>query len=117
MTMNSMTTSTMRAARFERASRQLTVQDVPVPQPGPDEVLVRVEAAGICGSDVHMIKGEFPPPLEQVTPGHEVAGTIERVGAEVPLWQAGQRVILSGGKDAHMVMGQAYDGGWAEYVL
>lgn len=115
--MNSTTTSTMRAARFERASCQLTVQDVPIPQPGPDEVLIRVEAAGICGSDVHMIKGEFPLPLEQVTPGHEAAGTIERVGAEVPLWQAGQRVTLSAGKSSHMIMGQAYDGGWAEYVV
>lgn len=115
--MNSTTTSTMRAARFERASCQLTVQDVPIPQPGPDEVLIRVEAAGICGSDVHMIKGEFPPPLEQVTPGHEAAGTIERVGAEVPLWQAGQRVTLSAGKSFCMIMGQAYDGGWAEYVV
>ena len=55
------TKNTMRAARFDRTSRQLTVQDVPIPQPGPGEVLVRVEAAGICGSDVHMIKGEFPP--------------------------------------------------------
>lgn len=115
--MNSTTTSTMRAARFERASCQLTVQDVPIPQPGPDEVLIRVEAAGICGSDVHMIKGEFPPPLEQVTPGHEAAGTIERVGAEVPLWQAGQRITLSAGKSSCMIMGQAYDGGWAEYVV
>ncbi|MEI7996458.1 MAG: zinc-binding dehydrogenase [Methylococcaceae bacterium] len=112
-----MTKKTMRAARFDRTSRQLTVQDVPIPQPGPGEVLVRVEAAGICGSDVHMIKGEFPPPLEQVTPGHEAAGTIGRVGAEVPLWQVGQRVALMAGKSSCMVMGQAYDGGWAEYVV
>lgn len=115
--MNTTTKNTMRAARFDRASLQLTVQDVPVPQPGPDEVLVRVEAAGICGSDVHMIKGEFLPPLEQVTPGHEVAGTIAQVGAGVPLWQAGQRVALIAGKNSCMVMGQAYDGGWAEYVV
>lgn len=84
-----MTKTTMRAARFDRASRQLTVQDVPIPQPGPGEVLVRVEACGICLSDVHMIAGTFPPPsLEQVTPGHEAAGTIEQVGPSVPLWRA-----------------------------
>jgi threonine dehydrogenase-like Zn-dependent dehydrogenase len=47
-----MNTATMRAARFDRASRQLTVQDVAVPEPGPGEVLVRVEACGICLSDV-----------------------------------------------------------------
>ncbi|QXX73837.1 zinc-binding dehydrogenase [Methylovirgula sp. HY1] len=111
-----MTKATMRAARFDRASLQLTVQDVPVPQPGPGEVLVRIEAAGICGSDVHMIKGEFSSPLEQVTPGHEAAGVIAQVGAAVPVWQAGQRVTLAAGKSSCMVMGQAYDGGWAEYV-
>jgi threonine dehydrogenase-like Zn-dependent dehydrogenase len=124
----------MRAARFERASRKLTVQDVPVPQPGPGEVLVRVEAAGICLSDVHMIEGSFPPPsLEQVTPGHEAAGTIDSVGPAVPLWQAGHRVVLLAGRNCGacrhcisgngsdcpnpVVMGQGYDGGWAEYVV
>lgn len=111
--------NTMRAARFNRTSGQLTVQDVPIPQPGPDEALVRVEATGICGSDVHVIKGEFPSPLELVTPGHEAAGTIEQVGPEVPFWQGQEcrRVTLIAGKSSCMVMGQAYDGGWAEYVV
>src|SRR5512139_3704148 len=128
-----MTKTTMRAARFDRASRQLIVQDVPVPEPGPGEVLVRVEAAGICASDLHMIDGTMPDfPLEHVTPGHEVAGTIERVGPAVPFWQPGQRVVLMGGRNCGvcrhciggsgvclnpLVMGQNYDGGWAEYVL
>ena len=52
-----MTNATMRAARFDRASRRLTVEDVPVPEPGPGEVLVRVGAAGICASDLHMRTG------------------------------------------------------------
>ncbi len=123
---------TMRAARFARASRQLTVQDVPVPQPGPGEALVRVEAAGICASDLHMIDGTMPDfPLENITPGHEVAGTIEQVGPAVPFWQPGQRVVLVAGKNCGicrhcigggvclnpLVMGEHYDGGWAEYVL
>jgi 2-desacetyl-2-hydroxyethyl bacteriochlorophyllide A dehydrogenase len=129
-----MTKATMRAARFDRTSRQLTVQDVSIPQPGPGEVLVRVEACGICLSDVHMIDGTFPPPsLEQVTPGHEAAGTIDQVGPSVPLWQAGQRVVLLAGRNCGVcrhcisgnftdclnpvVMGQGYDGGWAEYVV
>ncbi len=129
-----MTKDTMRAARFDRASRRLTVQDVPVPQPGPGEVLIRVGASGICLSDVHMIEGTFPPPsLEQVTPGHEAAGTIERVGPAVPVWHAGQRVVLLAGRNCGVcrhcisgnpieclnpvVMGQGYDGGWAEYVV
>ncbi|MBP1686285.1 MAG: alcohol dehydrogenase [Deltaproteobacteria bacterium] len=130
-----MTEATMRAARFNRASRELILKDVPVPQPGAGEVLVRVEACGICLSDVHMIDGTFPPPpLAEVTPGHEAAGTIERVGPAVPFWQPGQRVVILAGKACgvcrHCVtggdvtqclnpqtMGQGYDGAWAEYVV
>ncbi len=129
-----MTKATMRAARFDRAGRQLTVQDVPVPEPGPGEVLVRVGAAGICASDLHMIDGIMPDfPLEQVTPGHEGAGTIERVGPAVPLWRPGQRVVLLAGRNCGicrhcvsggtkaclnpLVMGQNYNGSWAEYVV
>ena len=129
-----MTKTTMRAACFDRASRQLTVQDVPVPEPGPGEVLVRVGAAGICASDLHMIDGILPDfPLEQVTPGHEGAGMIERVGAAVPLWRPGQRVVLLAGRNCGicrpcvsggmkaclnpLVMGQNYNGSWAEYVV
>jgi len=81
-----------------------------------------------------MIDGILPDfPLEQVTPGHEVAGVIARVGPAVPFWQPGQRVALLAGRNCGvcrhcsgggsgaclnpMVMGQNYDGGWAEYVL
>lgn len=126
--------NTMRAARFDRASRRLTVQDIPVPAPGAGEVLVRIEACGICLSDVHMIEGTFPPPpLPQVTPGHEAAGTIEQVGPGVTYWQPGQRVVIAGGKNCGVcrhcatgdfadcsspqIMGQGYDGGWAQYVV
>ncbi|MGD9884911.1 zinc-binding dehydrogenase [Reyranella sp.] len=129
-----MAKTTMRAARFDRASRQLSVQDVPVPEPGPGEVLIRVEAAGICASDLHMIDGILPDfPLDHVIPGHEGAGTIARVGAAVPLWQVGQRVVLLAGRNCGvcrhcvggstkaclkpLVMGQNYNGSWAEHVV
>jgi threonine dehydrogenase-like Zn-dependent dehydrogenase len=130
-----MTTATMRAARFDRARRRLTVQDVPIPTPGPRDVLVRVEAAGICASDLHMMDGTMSDfPVAEITPGHETAGTIERVGAEVPFWQPGQRVTIFPGKACGtcsscasggpvnecrnmMLIGQGYDGGWAEYVV
>jgi D-arabinose 1-dehydrogenase-like Zn-dependent alcohol dehydrogenase len=93
-----MAKTTMRAARFDRASRQLTVQDVPVPEPGPGQVLIRIGAAGICASDLHMIDGTLPDfPMEHITPGHEAAGTIARVGPAVPFWQEGQRVVLLAG--------------------
>ena len=124
---------TMRAARFDAATRQLAVQDVPVPDPGPGEVLVRVEACGICLSDVHLLDGTLPASLPVITPGHEAAGTIERVGEQVPGWRPGQRVVMAGGRAcgrcpmcvrgrveecvAFEIMGFAFDGAWAQYVV
>lgn len=97
-----MAKATMRAVRFERANRQLTVQDVPVPQPRPGEVLVRVEAAGICASDLHMIDGTMP---DFSLRGETNCGICRHcVG--------GSGVCLN-----LLVMGQNYDGGWAEYIL
>ncbi|MFD4977917.1 alcohol dehydrogenase catalytic domain-containing protein [Streptomyces sp. NPDC058424] len=93
-----MTTATVRAARFSRAGRRLGGEDVPVPQPGPGEVLVRIGACRICLSDVHMIDGRIDCPLEEVTPGHEPAGTIAEVGARVPYWQPGRRVVIAPGR-------------------
>src|SRR4051794_5905095 len=125
----------MRAAVFDSVSRQLSVEEVPTPEPGPDEVLVRVAACGICLSDVHLIDGTLPTPLERVIPGHESAGVIERAGSDVPEhWQPDRRVLMAGGKPcgecqncvAHgdparclsvQVMGFGYDGAWAEYVV
>ena len=123
----------MRAARFDAASGELSVQDVPVPEPGPGEVLVRVEACGICLSDVHLIDGSLPGPLPAVTPGHEAAGVVERTGEQVQGWAPGDRVLLSGGRPcgacsrcvrgrytdclAFEIMGFHYDGAWAQYVV
>jgi D-arabinose 1-dehydrogenase-like Zn-dependent alcohol dehydrogenase len=126
-------TGTMRAARFDAASRSLTVTDVPVPVPGPTEVLVRVEACGICLSDVHLMDGSLPGPLPAVTPGHEAAGTVAAVGALVPGWSTGDRVVMAGGRpcgrcrtcvhgrpsecEAFEIMGFSFDGAWAQYVV
>jgi threonine dehydrogenase-like Zn-dependent dehydrogenase len=125
----------MRAARYRRAERSLRVEDVPVPVPGPREVLVRVMACGICLSDVHLMDGSLRTPLEVLTPGHEASGVIARVGAQVPeFWQPGRRVVMSGGRACgtcascargheqgaclnFQVMGFQYDGAWAEYVV
>lgn len=90
--------TTMRAARFDSATREFRVRDVPVPQPGPTEVRVRVMACGICLSDVHLVDGSLRSSLPELTPGHEASGVIDAVGALVPRWQPEQRVVMSGGK-------------------
>jgi 2-desacetyl-2-hydroxyethyl bacteriochlorophyllide A dehydrogenase len=123
----------MRAARFDQAAKRLEVQDVPLPEPKPHEVVVRVLACGVCLSDVHLIDGSLAGPLPVVTPGHEPAGVIEAVGDAVPLWKPGQRVVLAAGRPCLAcvncaggrsdrclngeIMGFHYDGAWAEFVV
>ncbi|MGW9381097.1 zinc-binding dehydrogenase [Streptomyces albidoflavus] len=114
---------TMRAARLHVPSRTLTVEDVPKPDPGPGQVRVKVEAAGVCLSDVHLIDGTLSPLYldgETVTLGHEVAGTVDAVGEGVSGWQPGARVVLQAGESRNgttYTRGVDYDGGWAEYAL
>ncbi|MGZ4142696.1 MAG: alcohol dehydrogenase catalytic domain-containing protein, partial [Actinomycetota bacterium] len=89
---------TMRAARYDAATGELNVQDVPIPEPGPMEVLVKVDSCGICLSDVHLIDRSIPAPLPVVTPGHEASGSVARAGDLVQGWNAGDRVTLMGGR-------------------
>ncbi|MER6166245.1 zinc-binding dehydrogenase [Streptomyces violaceorubidus] len=113
----------MLAARLHVPSRTLRLEEVPRPQPGPGEVLVKVEAAGVCLSDVHLIDGTLSPLLlrgDTVTLGHEVSGTVAEAGAGVTAWSPGQRVVLHAGETRDGVTytrGVDYDGGWAEYAL
>ena len=84
----------MRALRLESVGN-LLVREVENPTPGPHDLLVRVEACGICGTDRHLFLGEFPskPP---VTIGHEFAGIIEAVGSDVTGFKSGDRVVIEG---------------------
>jgi 2-desacetyl-2-hydroxyethyl bacteriochlorophyllide A dehydrogenase len=68
------------------------VREVPDPEVGPNDVLIRVAACGICGTDIHIIDGEFPPTVYPIVPGHEFSGTVESVGSEVTGIAAGDRV-------------------------
>jgi L-iditol 2-dehydrogenase len=80
------------------APRQHEIRDdVPVPQPGPMEVLCKVDSVAICGTDLHIYEGRFPgrwPKAYPFTPGHEWSGTVVKVGpgAEEVGWQVGTRV-------------------------
>ncbi|MGW3932999.1 zinc-binding dehydrogenase [Streptomyces microflavus] len=113
----------MRAARLHLPTRTLSVREVAKPVPGPGEVLVKVGAAGVCLSDVHLVDGTLTPLYlegDSVTLGHEVAGTVDTLGPGVDGWTAGQRVVLQAGErrgGRTLTRGVDYDGGWAEYAL
>src|SRR5262245_41807392 len=77
-----------------KAYRQLEIQDVPAPRPRPKDVLVRVKACGICGSDVHGMDGSTGRRIPPVVMGHEAAGVIEETGAEVSGFRKGERVTF-----------------------
>ncbi|WP_061292921.1 zinc-binding dehydrogenase [Herbidospora cretacea] len=83
----------MRAALLERVGAPLVVRDLDLAPPGPEEVLVRIEAAGVCHSDQHYLAGDLTCPLP-VVPGHEGTGVVEAVGPGVTRHKAGDRVCL-----------------------
>ncbi|QBJ96562.1 zinc-binding dehydrogenase [Rhodococcus sp. ABRD24] len=124
---------TMRAQRLHTATGTVTVEDIPIPQPGPGEVLVEIAFCGICHSDLSLIDGTFPPPLPMVTQGHEASGVVTELGAGVTTWAKGDRVLLRAGRACsrcrncicgrneecqdRQSMAFHYDGAWAEYAL
>jgi propanol-preferring alcohol dehydrogenase len=114
-------------------SAPLTVESVPVPEPGPSEVLIRVLACGICRTDLHIVEGDLPVRRSPVIPGHQVVGVVERLGTEVRSFRHGDRVgvawlrrtcgvcrFCSGGRenlcDRAEFNGWTADGGFAEYI-
>ncbi|BBY93505.1 dehydrogenase [Mycobacterium gallinarum] len=124
---------TMRAQRFYADTKTFAVEDVPIPEPGPGEVLVKVAFCGICHSDLSLINGTFPAMRPVVTQGHEASGTIAKLGPDVTGWAEGDRVVVAAGRPctqcancrrgnvtnclAIQLMAFAYDGAWAEYTV
>jgi D-arabinose 1-dehydrogenase-like Zn-dependent alcohol dehydrogenase len=124
----------VKAVRFTGPGESVSLADVPDPRPGPQEVVIRVHACGVCASDLHFIQGEIPLPVPPpLTLGHEPSGVIVELGSEVPVWREGDRVAMFAGRPClacracasgliedcanPQVMGAHYDGAWAEYVL
>ena len=81
----------MKAAVFIEPGR-IELDDKPVPDVGPLDALMRVTMTTICGTDVHILKGEYPV-TRGLTVGHEPVGVIERLGSSVRGYREGQRVI------------------------
>lgn len=81
----------MRAAIFLETGR-IELADKPIPNVGPNDALVRITTTTICGTDVHILKGEYPV-AKGLTVGHEPVGVIEKLGSAIQGYQEGQRVI------------------------
>jgi propanol-preferring alcohol dehydrogenase len=77
------------------AQEPLRLEARPVPEPAPDELLVRVAACGICRTDLHVVEGDLPLRRSPVIPGHQVIGTVERAGADAMEFRAGERVGIA----------------------
>ena len=124
----------MRAAQISKPGGEWELVEREVPEPAAGQVRVKVEACGICHSDVLVKDGLWPGLQYPRVPGHEVAGRIDAVGASVTAWTAGQRVGVGwhGGHDFvcdqcrrgdfamcinRKVTGIDFDGGYAEYMI
>ncbi|HUY80863.1 MAG TPA: zinc-dependent alcohol dehydrogenase family protein [Acidobacteriaceae bacterium] len=112
----------------------LALEDRPAPEPGEGEVSLRVEACGVCRTDLHITMGELKPLRESVIPGHQIVGRVEKTGAGVAAGLAGQRMGVSwmGGVDGTCLLcrkgmenlcdhptftGYSVNGGYAEYAV
>jgi D-arabinose 1-dehydrogenase-like Zn-dependent alcohol dehydrogenase len=114
------------------APSNLRIVEKPMPQPGEGQVLIRVEACGVCGTDSFTVEGQYPGLRFPRVPGHEATGRIEAIiGSSASQWRVGQRVGVGffGGYDGHCelcrrgdfincqnltISGISVDGGYAE---
>jgi alcohol dehydrogenase, propanol-preferring len=119
-------------ARVE--TNPLEFADVAVPEPGEGEVLARVQACGVCRTDLHVIEGELPPRKSPVIPGHQVVGVVEKLGKNARRFAIGARVGIAwlhktdgtceycraGAEnlcDSPEFTGYTVNGGYAEYIV
>ena len=128
-------TSFMKAAVVNEFKQDLEVKDVSKPKPGPGEALVKIEACGVCHTDLHAAHGDWPvKPKLPLIPGHEGVGVVEEVGEGVTSLKVGDRVGIpwlysACGECEYCLQGQetlcpnqenggySVDGGYAEYCL
>ncbi|HJN60665.1 MAG TPA: alcohol dehydrogenase catalytic domain-containing protein, partial [Alphaproteobacteria bacterium] len=123
----------MKAIEISAPGADFELVEREVPEPGAGEVRIKVEACGVCHSDVFVKEGVFPGIDYPRVPGHEVAGRIDRLGAGVTHWETGARVVVGwhGGHCFHcapcragdfvncengVITAISRDGGYAEYM-
>lgn len=124
----------MRAMTLEKAGTPLVARDIPVPRPHADQVLIRVQACGVCRTDLHILDGELEHPILPLIPGHEIVGVVEQTGTDASGVKVGQRVGVPwlGSTcgtctycktnrenlcDAARFTGYTLNGGYAEYAV
>src|SRR6058998_3082359 len=124
----------MKVAQIAKAGADFEIVEREIPQPGPGHVRIRVQACGVCHSDVLTKEGGWPGLVYPRVPGHEVAGVIDEAGPGVTHWKAGQRVGVGwhGGHDGTClacrrgdfvncaslkIAGISYDGGYQQYMV
>ncbi len=125
---------TMQAMVLEAQEEPLVLQEVPVPAPGQDQVLIRVRACGVCRTDLHILDGELPDPKVPLIMGHEIVGEVVGLGERVENFAVGDRVGVPwlGYTDQTCLFckrgrenlcenpeftGYTLDGGYAEYAV
>ena len=124
----------MKVAQIPKAGADFQIIEREIPKPGPGQVRIRVQACGVCHSDVFTKEGAWPGIQYPRIPGHEIAGVIDELGTEVSAWKKGQRVGVGwhGGQDGTCrscrrgdfrncenlkIPGISYDGGYQEYMV
>lgn len=130
----SVTIATMKAAQISKPGAGFQMVEREIPEPGAGQVRIKVQACGVCHSDVLTVEGGWPGIQYPRVPGHEVAGIIDKVGAGVSVWKKGQRVGVGwhGGQDNTClecrrgdfrncrnlkITGISYDGGYQQYMV
>ena len=129
-----MTEPTMCAMVLKRVREPLRLEKRPIPVPGPDQILVRVRACGVCRTDLHVVDGELAAPKLPLVPGHEIVGEVAALGRDAGGVEVGQRVGIpwlgwtcgtcrycASGREnlcpAAKFTGYTLDGGYADYAL
>jgi D-arabinose 1-dehydrogenase-like Zn-dependent alcohol dehydrogenase len=127
-------TTTMKVAQISKAGGDFEIVEREIPKPGAGQVRVKVQACGVCHSDMLTKEGAWPGIQYPRVPGHEVAGVIDELGSGVSVWKKGQRVGVGwhGGEDGTCpscrrgdfrncqnlkITGISYDGGYQEYMV